>query len=490
MKRASGVLMHITSLPSPYGIGTMGRAAYEFVDFLHRARQRYWQVLPLTPTGFGDSPYQSASTFAGNPYLIDLDMLLEQGLLTREEIGQDWGEDPRHVDFGLMYARKYAVLEKAFARFDRAEMADFCRSTPWLAGWTLFAALKDHFHGAPWTQWPQDIRDRDPEALLRYGQLLEERMAFHSFIQYVFDRQWNALRDYAQKQGIGFIGDIPIYVPHDSADVWEHRELFALEPNGTPTLAAGVPPDYFSEIGQLWGNPIYCWDAHRQEGFAWWKERVLSVAARCELVRIDHFRGLESFWAVPYGSEDARPGQWYPGPGMELIGALREAGMGGRIIAEDLGYLTPQVKKLLSDSGCPGMRVLQFGFTPMGDSRDLPHNYVQNCVAYLGTHDNTPIQGWFDTAPVEEAAFAVDYLGLNRQEGFPFGFVRGIFTSVANLAIVQLQDILGLGDEHRMNLPGTTGWWSWRALPGEYTQALADRLAFYTRMSSRAEGKK
>ena len=221
MKRASGVLMHITSLPSPYGIGTMGRAAYEFVDFLHRARQRYWQVLPLTPTGFGDSPYQSASTFAGNPYLIDLDMLLEQGLLTREEIGQDWGEDPRHVDFGLMYARKYAVLEKAFARFDRAEMADFCRSTPWLAGWTLFAALKDHFHGAPWTQWPQDIRDRDPEALLRYGQLLEERMAFHSFIQYVFDRQWNALRDYAQKQGIGFIGDIPIYVAADSADVWK-----------------------------------------------------------------------------------------------------------------------------------------------------------------------------------------------------------------------------------------------------------------------------
>lgn len=490
MKRASGVLMHITSLPSPYGIGTMGRAAYEFVDFLHRARQRYWQVLPLTPTSYGDSPYQGPSAFAGNPYLIDLDLLKEEGLLTEEDIGTDWGSNPRKVDFGLMYRRKYAVLEKAFARFDRREMEAFCRKEEYLSGWALFSALKDHFNGAPWYDWPQDIRDREPEALERYGRELSERIAFHSFIQYEFDKQWNALMAYAKKQGIGFIGDIPIYVPHDSADVWENRQLFYLGEDCYPTLIAGVPPDDFTELGQLWGNPVYNWDAHRAENFAWWKKRVLSASKRCELLRIDHFRGLESFWAVPFGSVDARPGHWYPGPGMELVNAFKEVGLEDSIIAEDLGYLTPEVKKLLSDSGYPGMRVLQFGFDPLGDSRELPHNYVSNSVAYLGTHDNTTIMGWFNTAPVEEAAFAVDYLGLNRQEGFPFGFIRGLFTSVSNLAVVQLQDVLGLGDEHRMNWPGTTGWWGWRALPGEYTREVADRLAYYTRMSARAPVKK
>ncbi len=490
MKRASGVLMHITSLPSPYGIGTMGQAAYEFVDFLHRARQRYWQVLPLTPTSYGDSPYQGPSAFAGNPYLIDLDLLKEEGLLTEEDIGTDWGSNPRKVDFGLMYRRKYAVLEKAFARFDRREMEGFCRKEEYLSGWALFSALKDHFNGAPWYDWPQDIRDREPEALERYGRELSERIAFHSFIQYEFDKQWNALMAYAKKQGIGFIGDIPIYVPHDSADVWENRQLFHLGEDCYPTLIAGVPPDDFTELGQLWGNPVYNWDAHRAENFAWWKKRVLSASKRCELLRIDHFRGLESFWAVPFGSVDARPGHWYPGPGMELVNAFKEVGLEDSIIAEDLGYLTPEVKKLLSDSGYPGMRVLQFGFDPLGDSRELPHNYVSNSVAYLGTHDNTTIMGWFNTAPVEEAAFAVDYLGLNRQEGFPFGFIRGLFTSVSNLAVVQLQDVLGLGDEHRMNWPGTTGWWGWRALPGEYTREVADRLAYYTRMSARAPVKK
>lgn len=490
MKRASGVLMHITSLPSPYGIGTMGQAAYDFVDFLHRARQRYWQVLPLTPTSYGDSPYQGPSAFAGNPYLIDLDLLKEEGLLTEEDIGTDWGSNPRKVDFGLMYRRKYAVLEKAFARFDRREMEAFCQKEEYLSGWALFSALKDHFNGAPWYNWPQDIRDREPEALEKYGQELSERIAFHSFIQYEFDKQWNALMAYAKKQGIGFIGDIPIYVPHDSADVWENRQLFHLGEDCYPTLIAGVPPDDFTELGQLWGNPVYNWDAHRAESFAWWKKRVLAASKRCELLRIDHFRGLESFWAVPFGSVDARPGRWYPGPGMELVNAFKEVGLGDSIIAEDLGYLTPEVKKLLSDSGYPGMRVLQFGFNPMGDSRELPHNYVSNSVAYLGTHDNTTIMGWFNTAPVEEAAFAVDYLGLNQQEGFPFGFIRGLFTSVSNLAVVQLQDVLGLGDEHRMNWPGTTGWWGWRALPGEYTKEVADRLAYYTRMSARAPVKK
>lgn len=487
MKRSSGVLMHISSLPSPYGIGTMGKEAYRFVDFLSRARQSYWQILPINPTGFGDSPYQSASTFAGNPYLIDPDMLVEEGLLLEEELIGSWGENPRKVDFGLMYSRRYAMLEKAFSRFDRQAMETFSQQKDWLSTWVLYSALKDHFHGAPWYSWPEDIRDRKPEAIVYYQNLLQDRISFHSFVQYIFDKQWNALQNYAASKNIRFIGDIPIYVPHDSADAWENRQLFQLDEKGYPYKVAGVPPDYFAELGQLWGNPVYRWEEHRQNGFAWWIKRVKAAAERFELIRIDHFRGLESYWAVPYGAPDARPGQWLPGPGMELIRALKEAGLGHRIIAEDLGFLTPEVKKLLSDSGYPGMRVMGFGFDPMGDSRELPHNYVPNSVVYLGTHDSDTIMGWFYSAPAECAAFAVDYLGLNQLEGFPFGFVRGLFTSVSNLAIVQLQDLLGLGSEHRMNLPGTTGWWGWRSLPGEYNDALADRLSYYTRMSARAK---
>ena len=487
MKRASGILLHITSLPSPYGVGTLGKAAFDFVDYLHRARQRYWQILPLTPTGFGDSPYQSASTFAGNPYLVDLDLLKEKGLLTDEDIGEDWGEDPRKVDFGLLYVRRRQVLEKAFARFDRAEMAEYVARNAWyLEDWTLFCALKDHFEGKCWIDWPEDIRNREPEAVARYRELLREQIDYHAFVQYCFDSQWQALRAYAHEQGVSFIGDIPIYVPYDSVDVWAHRELFQLTEAGIPKLIAGVPPDYFSETGQLWGNPVYDWDANEKENFAWWRSRLKGAASRCDIIRIDHFRGLESFWGVQYGAADARVGQWYPGPGMKLIRAFREEGMGESIIAEDLGFLTPEVKKLLNDSGCPGMRVMQFGFEPMGDSRELPHNYVKNCVAYLGTHDNDTIMGWFNATAPSCAAFAVDYLGLNQQEGFPFGFIRGLMTSVADLVVIQMQDVLGLGSEHRMNLPATTGWWGWRALPEEFDPATADRLAYYTRMSGRA----
>lgn len=490
MKRSSGVLLHITSLPSPYGVGTMGKAAYEFVDFLHRARQRYWQVLPLTPTGYGDSPYQSASAFAGNPYLIDLDMLIEQGLLLPEEVAGDWGTDRRKVDFGLLYVRRREVLQKAFARFDRELMAWYREQNSWyLRDWTLFCALKDYFNGQSWNQWPEDIRCRRPEAVAYYESLLQESIDYHTFVQFCFDSQWTALHDYARSRGIEFIGDIPIYVPYDSADVWAHRELFDLDEGGNPKLVAGVPPDYFTELGQLWGNPVYDWAANAEEGFAWWRSRLRAAASRCDVVRIDHFRGLESFWGVPYGAPDARGGSWYPGPGMKLIHAFDEEGLRSRIIAEDLGFLTPEVKKLLNDSGCPGMRVMQFGFEPMGDSRELPHNYVQNCVAYLGTHDNDTIMGWFNTCPPKDAAFAVDYLGLNQQEGLPFGFIRGLMTSCANLVVVQMQDLLGLGSGHRMNLPGTTGWWTWRLLPEEFDMAVADRLAYYTRMSGRARTK-
>ena len=491
MNRASGLLLHITSLPSPYGVGTLGKSAYEFIDFLHRARQKYWQVLPLTPTGYGDSPYQSASTFAGNPYLIDLDILKNQGLLTDEDIGSDWGNDARRVNFGLLYNRRRQVLEKAFSRFDRSKMSGYIDKNSWyLKDWALFCALKDRFKGTCWADWPQDIRDRTPDAVSRYSDELHDLIDYHYFVQYCFDGQWQDLKTYAHDKGINFIGDIPIYVPYDSSDVWSHRHLFQLDESGIPKLIAGVPPDYFSATGQLWGNPVYNWDANEKEEYAWWRTRLQAAAERCDILRIDHFRGLESFWGVAYGAQDARIGKWYPGPGMKLIKAFRQDGLGDRIIAEDLGFLTPEVKKLLGDSGCPGMRVMQFGFEPMADSRELPHNYIKHCIAYLGTHDNDTIIGWFKATAPECASFAVDYLGLNQQEGFAFGFIRGLMTSCADTVIIQLQDLLGLDSSNRMNLPGTTGWWGWRALPEEFDVKLADRLAYYTQMSGRAAPRK
>lgn len=489
MKRSAGVLLHISSLPSPYGIGTLGKEAFRFVDWLKRAGQTRWQMLPLTPTSYGDSPYQSPSSFAGNPYFIDLDILKEQGLLTEEELPKE-AFDPRRVDFGHLYETRYAILRKAFARFDRAEAERYLNEKEYLRTWALFAALKHFFNGASWNTWPEDIRFRWQNAIEYYENMLRDEMAFRAFLQLMFDRQWAALKQYAADKGIALIGDIPIYVPYDSAEVWERPDLFCLDEKREQTLKAGCPPDAFTELGQLWGNPCYDWEAHRREGYAWWIRRVRASADRFDYIRIDHFRGLHTFWAVPREAPDARPGKWYPGPGIEFVRALNEAGFKGRLIAEDLGYLTPEVKKLLADSGCPGMRVMQFGFEPLGNSRELPHNYVPNCVAYLGTHDNCSIMEWFETAPAEDAAFAVDYLGLNKEEGFAFGFIRALFTSCADLAVVQIQDVLSLGTGNRMNLPGTTGWWTWRLLPGEVTDELADRLAYYTYMSGRAEPKK
>ena len=487
MKRACGILMHVTSLPGRFGVGTLGKEAYAFVDFLSAAGQSYWQMLPVNPTGFADSPYQSSSTYAGNPYLIDLETLIEQGLLTEEECDLDWGDDPESVDYGKLWEHRFEVLHKAFARFEREQMTDFVSANAsWLDTYALFCAVKAHFHGAPWYEWPDEaIRDREPDAVVRYSDLLADEKAFYQFLQYAFEQQWAPLRRYANERGISLIGDLPMYVPHDSADVWAQPELFLLDQRKLPTLVAGVPPDYFSELGQLWGNPIYRWDAHEADGFQWWCRRMQAVAERFDVIRIDHFRGLESYWAVPYGSTDARPGQWYPGPGMKLIRAIKAACPSLRIIAEDLGYLTPEVKKLLSDSGFPGMRVMQFGFDPNSDSRELPHNYPVHCIAYTGTHDNTPVMGWVETAPAECVAFAVDYLGLNEREGMPFGFARGVLNSVAELAILQMQDYLGLSDDKRMNNPGSTGWWKYRAKKSDFTPELAARIRYYAKMSAR-----
>ncbi len=488
MKRSCGVLMPIFSLPSPHGIGTLGRAAYDFIDFLSRAGQSFWQILPLGPTSYGDSPYQSSSAYAGNPYLIDLDLLCEEGLLTQAEIdAADFGGDPERVDYGKLYQNRLPLLRKAFARFDRACMQSSCAQQDAQSDYALFAALKQHFDGAAWTEWPDEgAKNRDPSVLQWYRGEQAEEIAFQHFLQYIFENQWARLKDYATKKGIAFIGDVPIYVPMDSCETWQHRQLFQLDADGRPTLVAGVPPDYFTALGQLWGNPVYDWPKHAEDGFCWWCGRISAAKARYDFIRIDHFRGLESYWAVPFGSPDARPGQWYPGPGMALIDALRQAHPEVRIIAEDLGYLTPEVKKLLSQSGYPGMRVMVFGFDPLKNSRELPHNYPAHCVAYTSTHDSSTAAGWFNGAPVRDAAFAVDYLGISEREGIAFAFLRGLYLSAAELAMTPMQDLLSLDDRFRTNQPGSLGWWTYRARPEDFSEALADRVCYYARMSGRA----
>ncbi|MDO4543289.1 MAG: 4-alpha-glucanotransferase [Clostridia bacterium] len=487
MKRSSGILLHISSLPSPHGIGTLGRAAYDFVDFLAGAKQSYWQVLPITPTSFGDSPYQSSSTFAGNPYFVDLDTLVQEGLLFDFELEADWGDDVLKVDFGKIYQNRERVLRLAFSRFDRREMDGFvAENGSWLSGYCLYAACKTHFNNLPWHMWDDDIKYRTASGVAKYSELLSDDIAYHAFVQYEFDKQWRQLSSYAKEQGVELIGDVPIYVPWDSADVWEHPNLYQLDENLTPTLVAGVPPDYFTATGQLWGNPLYDWEAHEREGFSWWLSRMEIAKRHFSVVRIDHFRGLESYWAVPFGSENAINGRWIKGPGMKLISAVKREHPDLKIIAEDLGFLTPEVKRLLSESGFPGMRVLQFGFDPFQNSRELPHNYTVNCVAYTGTHDNAPIMEWLGETDARCIGFAARYLGVSREEGFPMAFARGIMTSVAALAVVPIQDYLGLGIEGRMNLPGTTGWWTYRMDKNACTKELQQQIAYLTRMSGRA----
>ena len=487
--RASGILLHISSLPGPHGIGTLGRGAYDFADFLARAGQGYWQVLPLGPTGYGDSPYQSFSSFAGNPYFIDLDLLAEEGLLTAADLAADWGEDPRYVDYGAIYRARFPVLRRAFRRgWEREgrQAEDWAAGQPWLESYALFMALKDRFGGKSWLEWPEDIRLRRPAALERYRALLAEDVRFYTYLQYLFFRQWNALRDYVHGLGIRLIGDLPIYVALDSADVWSEPEFFQLDEDRFPTEVAGVPPDYFSADGQLWGNPLYDYDRMRADGYGWWIRRMEGAARLYDVVRVDHFRGFESYWAVPYGDRTAAGGRWRKGPGMELVGVLTRWFYGLRIIAEDLGYLTPAVRALLRESGLPGMKVLEFAFDAREPSDYLPHTYSPNCVCYVGTHDNETVMEWRDRADPADVAFAERYLGLNREEGFHWGMIRGGQSSVASLFLAQMQDYLGLGPQGRMNTPGTAaGNWRWRLLPGELTPALADRIYETTRMYGR-----
>jgi len=490
--RESGILMHITSLPGPYGIGTMGKNAYRFVDFLESAGQSYWQILPLTPTGYGDSPYQSFSSCAGNHYLIDLDALVEEGLLKMEEIASvTWSQQVDRVDFGRMYEQRSKVLKIACSRFvpDAAFEAFVKENESWLADYAIFMALKSQMGGKPWLDWPEALKCHDADTLDAKGAELKEEIFLQYFLQYQFDRQWKALRSFANEKGIRIIGDVPIYVPLDSADVWAAPELFQLDASRRPEVVAGCPPDAFTEDGQLWGNPIYDWARMEASDYSWWVRRLSAAAKMYDVIRFDHFRGFESYWAVPAGDKTARNGRWVKGPGLSFIRAIQKALPDLDFIAEDLGYMTKEVRQLQLDSGYPGMKVLEFAFDSREDSDYVPHLYPEDSVCYTGTHDNVTLKQWFDEATPEDVAYAKAYLGLNEEEGYVWGMIRGAMGSVSRICVVQMQDYLELGKRARMNFPGTLSMdnWTWRAISGFDSEALAQKILKITKLYGRVK---
>jgi len=482
--RSSGILMHISSLPSKYGIGTMGKSAYDFVDFLKKSKQTYWQVLPMNPTSFGDSPYQSPSAFAGNPYFIDLDMLCEEGLIEQHEIDNYFfGDDDTTIDYARLFETRYPLLRTAFGRYNKDDK--FRRfveeNREWLNDYALYMSVKENFHYIEWTKWDMPIRMREPWAVESYEQQMVRNIEFYQFIQYKFFEQWNKLKEYANKNGIRIIGDMPIYVALDSAEVWTNEKYFMLDERKVPTKVAGCPPDEFALKGQLWGNPIYNWDEMEKDGYSWWIKRIEHSIKMFDMVRIDHFRGFESYYTIKYGYEDAIKGEWEKGPGMKLFNAVKNALGNVPIIAEDLGFLTEGVYKLLVDCGYPGMKVLQFGFDPNGDSEYLPHNYPRNCIAYTGTHDNDTILGWLSSAKDSEKKFACDYVRAENEDDFAFAAIKTIMQSCADTVIIPMQDILKLGSEARMNVPSVVGGnWLFRIKEEVLTNKLAENLADVT----------
>ena len=482
--RSCGILLHPTSLPGRYGIGDLGPEAYRFADFLQDSGQTIWQVLPLGPTGYGDSPYQCFSAFAGNSLLISPDSLLEQGHLKTTDQSDLPPMPDSHVDFGKVIELKSQLLRIASDRFrrtgsrvERAEYSSFCEAARgWLEDYALFMALKDHHRGAAWNSWDKRIANREPEALSQWRERLAPEVEHHQYVQYQFHKQWSALKQYLVEQGTRVVGDIPIFVAHDSADVWAHPELFQLDENGDPTVVAGVPPDYFSETGQLWGNPHYRWDRMAATQYRWWVERFRTLLEQVDIVRLDHFRGFEGYWEVPATEATAVKGRWVKGPGADLFLAVQEALGTLPIVAEDLGVITPEVVQLRDQFGFPGMRILQFAFASDADDPFLPHNYVPNSVVYSGTHDNDTTVGWFDSASEKERTAVLAYFGTEGQD-IAWDFVRCLFASVADTAIVPLQDVLSLGTEARMNYPSKLGGnWSWRFERQALTSNIRARL--------------
>lgn len=495
--RTSGILLPITALPSPYGIGTLGKSAYEFIDFLAEAGQTYWQILPLGPTGYGDSPYQSFSTFAGNPYMIDLDELIDDGLLTQAEVdGFIYGEDPTQVDYGRLYGCRFKVLRLAYQRAlsqlalekDEGYLLYLKENADWLPDYALFRAVKDHFGGKFWQDWDDDIKLRTPEGLAHYRALLKEDIGFYCFLEYTFFSQYQKMKKYANEKGIRIFGDIPIYVAIDGADVWAQPELFCFDEDLVPEKVAGVPPDAFSATGQLWGNPLYDWAVHKKTGYHWWIRRVEHSLSLYDMIRIDHFRGFDEYYAVPYGEKTAMKGAWEKGPGHELFAALQQALGEIPIVAEDLGILTPTVYELLEKTGYPGMKVLQFAFEGGPGNEYLPYHHGKNSVVYTGTHDNDTLQGWLANMHPGLKEHILDFLGLEDESGWNWALIRMALMSRCDTAIVPMQDYLELGSEARINEPSTLGAnWRWRLSPDWLKQQpkLAEKICHMTEMYGR-----
>ena len=474
--------MHISSLPGPYGIGDFGKSAYEFADFLKATGTHYWQILPLGITGYGDSPYQSFSAFAGNPYFIDLEDFIRAGFLSRSDIeAADLGQDPEKVDYGKLYLNKMPLLYKAYENAKRPmkdELIEFVKKVDWLWDFALFMALKDHHDGKSWHEWAMSYKKRDPEILAEFAKANQDEIYFWVFTQYFFQDQWKKLKAYCNRANIKIIGDIPIYVAEDSADVWAAPDMFRLDEALAPVTVAGVPPDQFTADGQLWGNPIYDWLKIKQDNYQWWIKRIRDSFLLYDTVRIDHFRGFESFWEVPAGALKATDGIWSKGPGIELFLKVKEELGDLDILAENLGFLTEEVDELIRATGFPGMNVMVFAFDSREDSDYLPHNYINNSVVYTSNHDTQTVTGYFRSAPATETDFATDYLKLDEIEGVSIGFIRGAWSSVSYLAMAPIQDLLGLDDQARFNVPSTVGNnWVWRMKADTLTKQHKDRLA-------------
>lgn len=495
--RASGILLPVASLPSEYGIGAFSKEAYEFVKMLKKAGQSYWQILPLGPTGYGDSPYQSFSTFAGNPYYIDLEEFVEKGWLKKKECKAcDFGSDQRYVDYAKIYESRFGLLRKAFSRSGietDQKFRRFCeKQSGWLDDYALFMELKEAHGGKSWSQWKEKYRRRDAQALKRFEEKHIEGILFQKFLQYAFYTQWKRLKKYANKKGIQIIGDIPIYVSFDSSDSWADPRLFQVDEDGLPTGVAGCPPDAFSATGQLWGNPLYNWEYHKSTGYQWWIRRIRQCMELYDVIRIDHFRGFDAYYSIPYGAETAESGHWEAGPGMDLFRTVKEKLGEVRIIAEDLGYLTDSVIQMVKESGYPGMKILEFAFDAREPSNYLPYNYDKNSVVYTGTHDNETLAGWYEALRPEDQAFALRYMGRKKLDtkSAVWEIIRLAQASVSDTCIIPIQDYLCLGNEARINHPSTLGGnWMWRLEKGEITEKLIKKIRKMTKLYGRAPEK-
>ncbi len=493
--RKSGILMPIASLPSKYGIGTFSKEAYKFVDFLCDAGQKLWQILPLGPTGYGDSPYQSFSTFAGNPYYIDLENLVEKGYLRKSECKAcDFGDDPEKVDYEKVYLARFDILRKAFRRaFSENDLGNTVeykafteKNAYWLDDYALYMAVKNEFDGVSWAEWDSDIKLRRPGALERYRKRCAEEIEFYRFQQYLFSVQWQALKQYANEKGIEIVGDIPIYVAFDSADTWASPKLFQLDEKCIPIAVAGCPPDAFSATGQLWGNPLYDWEYHKKTKFAWWMQRIAYCFELYDVVRIDHFRGFDEYWSIPYGDPTAERGKWCKGPGYAIFDVMKKTLGDKKVIAEDLGFLTDSVIALVEKTGYPGMKILQFAFDSREDSDYLPHNYTRNSVVYTGTHDNDTTIGWYNQLSEADRNFAGRYLDIRSKKKVEWVFIRAALASVSDTAIIPMQDYLGLDETARINIPSTLGInWMWRMKKGACTKKLAEKIRKMTKLYGR-----